>query len=72
MFIRHTEQYDTAYLDDQELDDLTLITRDLRNTYVEQDKYEHALLARKNNFLKFLKGGGNPSKQENTQQSNTF
>jgi len=56
LFIRDSQQYDTAYVDDKDLDELSQITMTLRAMFVDQDRYEIASKNKKNKFLSFIKG----------------
>jgi len=45
-------------------DECSLIAKDLRMAFVEQDKYETENRAKKNKFLKFIQGSKNSKKEE--------
>lgn len=56
LFVRESQQFDTAYVDDDDLDELSKITMTLRAMFVDQDRYELASKNKKNKFLSFIKG----------------
>ncbi|TNV82306.1 hypothetical protein FGO68_gene3415 [Halteria grandinella] len=56
LFLRESQQLDTAYVDDEDLDELSQITMTLRAMFVEQERYELATKSKKNKFLSFIKG----------------